>query len=231
MNEKQKSAKTSTGSVRLCTERRPARPLSQPGDGRDRSGESGRVSAALASPALPRATRADLLASKALTLRQGEARQACLPGDDQEVSRMKLFVLSLAAVLTLGVPAAAVACGGDKATSAKAEIKKVSVPELVTLRQQNDVKVVDVNSPKTRSEQGIIPGAALLTSSSQYDPATELPGSKDSKLVFYCANTRCTAAETAARRAAQAGYRDVSVLPDGIAGWRAAGEPTETPRS
>lgn len=34
------------------------------------------------------------------------------------------------------------------------------------------------------------------------------------------------ASHEAARRAVKAGYKDVSVMTDGIAGWKAAGEPT-----
>jgi rhodanese-related sulfurtransferase len=34
------------------------------------------------------------------------------------------------------------------------------------------------------------------------------------------------ASHEAARRAVKAGYKDVSVMVDGIAGWVAAGEPT-----
>jgi len=34
------------------------------------------------------------------------------------------------------------------------------------------------------------------------------------------------ASHEAARRAVKAGYTDVSVMADGIAGWKAAGEPT-----
>ncbi len=34
------------------------------------------------------------------------------------------------------------------------------------------------------------------------------------------------ASHEAARRAVKAGYKDVSVMVDGIAGWKAAGEPT-----
>ena len=34
------------------------------------------------------------------------------------------------------------------------------------------------------------------------------------------------ASHEAARRAVKAGYKDVSVMADGILGWKAAGEPT-----
>jgi len=37
------------------------------------------------------------------------------------------------------------------------------------------------------------------------------------------------ASHEAARRAVQAGYTDVSVMADGITGWRGAGKPVEMP--
>jgi rhodanese-related sulfurtransferase len=37
------------------------------------------------------------------------------------------------------------------------------------------------------------------------------------------------ASHEAARRAVEAGYTDVSVMADGITGWRKAGKPAETP--
>jgi len=37
------------------------------------------------------------------------------------------------------------------------------------------------------------------------------------------------ASHGAARRAVEAGYRDVSVMVDGLKGWRAAGQPVVKP--
>jgi len=39
-----------------------------------------------------------------------------------------------------------------------------------------------------REKEGVIPGAKLLSSSRSY-VLSDLPGPKDSKLVFYCHNT------------------------------------------
>ena len=72
--------------------------------------------------------------------------------------------------------------------------------------------------------------AVLLTSSSSY-AVSELPADKNSKLVFYCANTMCSAGQQAAKRAMENGYTNVAVLPEGIAGWKQAGQPTAKPRS
>lgn len=143
---------------------------------------------------------------------------------------MKKLVLSAAVALALAVPAVALACEGEghaKATTAeKPTVKKLTVKELAALQKEKKAVIFDANGPDFRAQNGIIPDAKLLTSAAKYDPAKELPQAKDSKLVFYCANEKCSASHTAAERAIQSGYVDVSVLPDGLLGWKKAGQPT-----
>jgi len=142
---------------------------------------------------------------------------------------MKRLILSLAVATSLIVPAAALACEGHS-QQASAEPKKLTVAELAALTKDKKATPVDANGEKTRAEKGVIPGAVLLTSSSQY-AVTELPKAKDSKLVFYCANEKCSASKQAAMRAMENGYTDVAVLPVGINGWKDAGQPTAKPNS
>jgi rhodanese-related sulfurtransferase len=164
------------------------------------------------------------------------------------VSSALLSLPLLCALLLAPAPAAACKKGGqcDKAScplhrkahdeTAKKDAARgvedsfgtITVEEVSALIAQVDAKVVilDVNREELRAEVGIIPGAKLLSSSTEYDVAKELPAAKDTKLVFYCANIRCTASHRAARRAATAGYADVHVLPDGILGWKSAGKAT-----
>jgi rhodanese-related sulfurtransferase len=107
----------------------------------------------------------------------------------------------------------------------QATIAQVTVNELVSLRKAKAVTVLDADDAATRAKIGMIPGAILLSSFDKYE-LSQLPKSKDSKLVFYCANTRCTASQAAAERAVAAGYTDVAVLPPGIQGWADAGQAT-----
>jgi rhodanese-related sulfurtransferase len=118
-----------------------------------------------------------------------------------------------------------------KTTTKEENFKLIHVTDLAPLVKEHaaNLYVFDANNDDTRKKDGIIPGAKLLTSSSKYDIAKTLPEKKDSKLVFYCANTQCMASHAAANRAAKAGYTDVSVMADGIQGWKTAGEPTEKP--
>ena len=135
---------------------------------------------------------------------------------------MNLKALALA--VTFAVPAAVFACEGE-GHMAEAAPKKVTVGELAKLTSTKKATVVDANDNTFRSKNGIIPGAILLTSSSEF-ALTELPAQKDAKVVFYCANEMCGASHGAAKKAMSAGYTDVSVLPDGLKGWKAAGQKT-----
>lgn len=136
---------------------------------------------------------------------------------------MKRIVLSLmvsAALTTALVSSEASACDG--AAQAEAPVKKVTVAQLA---KDKASKVFDANGADFRAKNGTIPGAVLLTSSSNY-ALSELPAKKDTSLVFYCANSMCSASEGAAKRAMEAGYTNVAVLPDGLTGWKAAGQKT-----
>ena len=91
----------------------------------------------------------------------------------------------------------------------------------------NACQPIDANGDLTRKKLGVIPGAVLLTDSEGY-AMTELPADKGKPLVFYCTNTQCPASHQAAEKAIAAGYRDVKVMPEGIAGWRNAGKKTQS---
>lgn len=70
--------------------------------------------------------------------------------------------------------------------------KLIHVADLAALRADpnSHVVILDANVKDTRDKYGVIHGARLLSSYDNYDVATELPPGRNSKLVFYCANTR-----------------------------------------
>ncbi len=111
------------------------------------------------------------------------------------------------------------------------KFKSIHVKDLETLLGTKTAKVFifDANTESTRNKVGIIPGAQLLSSASDYKVETILPKEKNASLVFYCANEQCTASHTAAERAMKAGYTDVSVMVDGIYGWKDAGKTMSKP--
>jgi rhodanese-related sulfurtransferase len=107
------------------------------------------------------------------------------------------------------------------------QIATVSVDQLDTLVANKECVPVDANGEQTRKKMGVIPGAVLLTDSDTFS-VSELPPDKAKPLVFYCANNACGASDAAAHKAIVAGYTNVKVLPDGIAGWVKAGKKVAT---
>lgn len=124
-------------------------------------------------------------------------------------------------VFAMVVLTAAIGCAPDRS-----DLSALTVSQLGHKLSESPATVVcDANGEGIRESYGIIPGAVLLSSSSSYDVALELPSEKDNPLVFYCSSERCSAAPAAARRAKDAGYTDVYILPEGIKGWVKAGKP------
>jgi rhodanese-related sulfurtransferase len=139
--------------------------------------------------------------------------------------------IALLLALTLGACQQAAKDTKDtKATSAEFSAKEVTVAEVATFIKDKTATIVDANGPDTRQEQGVVPGAILLTGSHDY-ALSQLPAAKDTKLVFYCGGVKCRASDGAAKRASEAGYADVSVMREGIRGWKSAGQTTEMPKS
>ena len=108
-------------------------------------------------------------------------------------------------------------------------VADISVEEVERLTGEKKAIVFDVNSKGTREKMGSVPNATLLGSTSDY-PSTALPKDKSTTLVFYCANPRCTASHTAAKRAVSLGYSDVRVMSAGIAGWKDSGRNSVQPQ-
>ncbi|MGH7898069.1 MAG: rhodanese-like domain-containing protein [Candidatus Binatia bacterium] len=79
-----------------------------------------------------------------------------------------------------------------RGVAAENGFKVIRVDDLAALMAKPDEKlaIYDADPPSVRENEGVIPGAKLLPSSNRYDVAKELPADKDTKLVFYCHNTR-----------------------------------------
>jgi rhodanese-related sulfurtransferase len=135
---------------------------------------------------------------------------------------MKSLTLGIALALGFGL----VACKTDAASSEKAgkqAFTMAAVDEVDQWITADKATAVDANNAGTREKMGTLPGAIKLTSYDGYN-VSELPADKARRLVFYCANTQCEASHDAANKAIAAGYTDVEVMPDGIAGWVNAGK-------
>jgi rhodanese-related sulfurtransferase len=102
-----------------------------------------------------------------------------------------------------------------------AEVGTLTVAQVAS-RLDAGVLLYDAN-PRTMYQHGHLPGARWVP----FDQVTRglLPPDVTTPLIFYCANELCTASPQAARMAAALGYRDVSLMPAGYFGWKAAGLP------
>ncbi|HLL21166.1 MAG TPA: rhodanese-like domain-containing protein [Kofleriaceae bacterium] len=135
-------------------------------------------------------------------------------------------------VFSTVISLAVLGCAKDEAKPAQhvklsETVPTITIDELEAKLGSGDYQAVDANGDATRKKLGVIPGAVLLTDSEAFS-TSELPKDKGKTLVFYCANTHCGASEEAAARALTAGYTNVRVLPDGIAGWVKAGKKVQT---
>ena len=135
-------------------------------------------------------------------------------------------IILLAAALALGAGCSKKTTSTDESSQQAAKLPMVTVDEVDQAIAKGDCTPVDANGEGTRKKMGTLPGAVLLTDSETFN-VSELPQDKSKTLVFYCANTQCGASHQAAEKAITAGYTNVKVMPDGIAGWVKAGKKTQ----
>jgi rhodanese-related sulfurtransferase len=143
-------------------------------------------------------------------------------------TEVRMKVLSLAIFLLLS-PLALGAGESAPTVTSQEQFKKVKSADVAAWLKQNPMQthVFDANTEAVRAKEGVVRGAKILTGSSNYIVAQTLPEDKNARLIFYCANEKCTASHTAAKRALESGYKDVFVMSDGIEGWKKAGQPTD----
>jgi rhodanese-related sulfurtransferase len=100
----------------------------------------------------------------------------------------------------------------------------ISTQDLSKGIKEKTLFVVDNNTPELYQKKHI-PSAVFMD---HHEPnAAVLPKDKNTALVFYCKNTRCTASHAGARFAKSQGYSNIRVYPEGIDGWETAGMPLE----
>jgi rhodanese-related sulfurtransferase len=137
--------------------------------------------------------------------------------------RIKLLAAALVSVVALGAGCSKKADKPASAEMVEAKVPTITVDEVDKALAASECQPVDANGEATRKKMGVLPGAVLLTDSDDFK-VSELPADKSKPLVFYCANTQCGASHHAASKAITAGYTNVKVMPDGIAGWVNAGK-------
>jgi len=140
------------------------------------------------------------------------------------VTAMRIILLAVVLAMAVGTGCSK-ARDNKPAAKAESKISEISVADVEHQLTAGRLVAVDANGEQTRKKMGVVPGAVLLTSS---EDISALPPDKAKPLVFYCANTRCSASDKAASKAATAGYTNVKVMREGIAGWVRAGKQVQT---
>lgn len=126
---------------------------------------------------------------------------------------MKKLLLTLSLALAAG------------ATAFAASFPDISLDQLKKAIDAKDVVILDVNGTDSY-KAGHIPGSIDFIANKS-DIAAKLPADKSTLIVAYCGNEKCGAYAAAAEAAKDLGYTNVQHFKPGLAGWKAAGEPTQ----
>ena len=102
----------------------------------------------------------------------------------------------------------------------------ISLADLKQAIADKKVALIDVNGADSY-KAGHIPGAVDF-SSAKADLAAKLPADKGALIVAYCGNEKCGSYASAATKAKELGYTNVKHFSGGIAGWKKAGEKTDS---
>lgn len=110
-------------------------------------------------------------------------------------------------------------------TALAGEFPDISIAEVKALIGTKKATIIDVNGSDSY-RKGHVPGA-LDFDAIEADFAKSLPADKNSLIIAYCGNPRCSAYQAAAKAAQKLGYKNVKHMSAGISGWNKAGEATE----
>lgn len=134
-----------------------------------------------------------------------------------QTKRVSLVVLSLMLLVFSASPLMAVTESYARAP------KMINANDLwsLLLTSKKGIYVFDVNNNEGRVKDGLITGAKPL------DQSGDWPADKNAKIVFYCNRGVCKEALQASNRAHKSGFADVSILTDGIEGWKEHKKPTD----
>ncbi len=101
-----------------------------------------------------------------------------------------------------------------------AEIKVRKVKKLI---KDGDDFILFDSRPAAAYAAGHLPGAMPLPACTMKQNLNLLPEKKGLLLVFYCGGQDCSMSTRASTEAARAGYKNIRVMKDGVAGWTTAG--------
>jgi rhodanese-related sulfurtransferase len=112
--------------------------------------------------------------------------------------------------------------------SGETAMRKMSRNELLgALKRERPPRLIEVLDPEAFGEEHL-PGAQNVPLGDAFaERIRHTVPDLHQPVVVYCANTECSASDTAARRLEELGYENVYDFEEGKAGWKAAGLPTE----
>lgn len=105
------------------------------------------------------------------------------------------------------------------------DVPNIPQQELQAAIAAKSAVVIDVNGTESWTK-GHIPGA-IDYQAVKGDLAKHLPADKNTLIVAYCGNEKCTAYKKAAEEAQQLGYTNVKHFNPGIKGWKDSGAKVE----
>jgi len=106
------------------------------------------------------------------------------------------------------------------------EYEDISITDLKKAIADKKVVLLDVNGSATYAKNHI-PGAIDYRANADKIETLLADKDKDTLVVAYCGNSKCSAYKAGAEKAASLGFKNVKHLSAGIAGWLQAGEATE----
>ena len=95
------------------------------------------------------------------------------------------------------------------------------------LDRDNGLHVLNVQTDQFFTGE-LIPGSRRVPLNTIEASAPDLP--KDAAIVTYCAGPSCSQSLEAADKLAELGYTNVRAYPDGLEGWKAAGNALISPQ-
>ena len=108
------------------------------------------------------------------------------------------------------------------------EVRTLSTAELQQgLDRDNGLHVLNVQTDQYFAGE-LIPGSRRVPLDTIKPGALDL--AKDAQIVTYCAGPACSQSTEAARKLSELGYTNVRSYPDGLQGWKAAGNEIVSPQ-
>ena len=118
-------------------------------------------------------------------------------------------------------------CGKEPGGKTSVEPAKINVQALKSLIESK-VPVIILDARTGKSDDGErITGAKSLSPEAKTEEISKVIPAKDALVVTYCAGLKCPASHKLYEHLKSKGYKNLMEFPEGIEGWKGAGQPVE----